>query len=71
MSDSERGQVTASAAEIYDSFFVPALFQEWAGRVTTLSLWRPSRGRSGPANARRVKVRSRPHSGPPRRERRS
>ena len=33
MSDSERGQVTASAAEIYDSFFVPALFQEWAGRV--------------------------------------
>jgi ubiquinone/menaquinone biosynthesis C-methylase UbiE len=33
MTDSERGQVTASAAEVYDSFFVPALFQEWAGRV--------------------------------------
>ena len=33
MSDSERGQVTASAAEVYDSFFVPALFQEWAGPV--------------------------------------
>jgi ubiquinone/menaquinone biosynthesis C-methylase UbiE len=31
MADSERGQVTASAAEIYESFFVPALFQEWAG----------------------------------------
>lgn len=30
MADSERGQVTASAAEVYDSFFVPALFQEWA-----------------------------------------
>jgi len=25
------GQVTANAAEIYDAFFVPALFGEWAG----------------------------------------
>jgi ubiquinone/menaquinone biosynthesis C-methylase UbiE len=31
MADSERGQVTASAADVYESFFVPALFQEWAG----------------------------------------
>jgi SAM-dependent methyltransferase len=28
-----RGQVRASAAEIYDEFFVPALFAEWAPRV--------------------------------------
>jgi ubiquinone/menaquinone biosynthesis C-methylase UbiE len=33
MNDSERGQVTRSAAEIYDEFFVPALFAEWADRV--------------------------------------
>lgn len=33
MGESERGQVTASAAEIYDSFFVPALFQQWAEPV--------------------------------------
>jgi ubiquinone/menaquinone biosynthesis C-methylase UbiE len=33
MSDAERGQVTSSAAEIYDEFFVPALFQEWCDRV--------------------------------------
>ena len=28
-----RGQVISSAAEIYDAFFVPALFGEWAGRL--------------------------------------
>src|SRR5262245_64165312 len=33
MSTSERGQVTKSAAEVYEEFFVPALFQEWAPRV--------------------------------------
>jgi ubiquinone/menaquinone biosynthesis C-methylase UbiE len=33
MSKSERGQVTRSAAEVYEEFFVPALFQEWASRV--------------------------------------
>jgi SAM-dependent methyltransferase len=33
MTQSERGQVTASAADIYEEFFVPALFQEWTGRV--------------------------------------
>ncbi|MGB0507032.1 MAG: class I SAM-dependent methyltransferase [Pikeienuella sp.] len=27
------GQVSKSAAEIYDEFFVPALFGEWAGRL--------------------------------------
>jgi SAM-dependent methyltransferase len=27
------GQVTGSAAEVYERFFVPALFEQWAGRV--------------------------------------
>lgn len=33
MSESERGQVSRSAAEVYEEFFVPALFQEWTSRV--------------------------------------
>jgi SAM-dependent methyltransferase len=33
MSNGDRGQVTRSAAEIYDEFFVPALFAAWADRV--------------------------------------
>lgn len=33
MSDSDRGQVNTSAAEVYEAFFVPALFQEWGNRV--------------------------------------
>lgn len=33
MSDNQTGQVSHSAAETYEEFFVPALFQEWAGRV--------------------------------------
>ncbi len=33
MTDHDTGQVAASAAEIYDSFFVPALFAEWPARV--------------------------------------
>jgi SAM-dependent methyltransferase len=31
MDDSRHGQVTRSAAEIYDEFFLPALFLEWTG----------------------------------------
>lgn len=31
----DRGQVNRRAAEIYDEFFVPALFLEWADRVVT------------------------------------
>ncbi len=30
---SDAGQVTSSAAELYDEFFVPALFADWAPRV--------------------------------------
>ncbi len=33
MSDSDRGQVTRNAAEVYDEFFIPALFQQWPRRV--------------------------------------
>ena len=33
MSNTERGQVISSAAEIYQEFFVPALFQEWTDIV--------------------------------------
>jgi ubiquinone/menaquinone biosynthesis C-methylase UbiE len=31
--ESDRGQVSGNAAEVYEEFFVPALFQEWAVRV--------------------------------------
>lgn len=33
MGNSKTGQVSGSAAEVYEEFFLPALFQEWAGRV--------------------------------------
>lgn len=33
MAEIERGQVSASAAEVYEAFFLPALFQEWTSRV--------------------------------------
>ncbi|MCL4294976.1 MAG: class I SAM-dependent methyltransferase [Anaerolineae bacterium] len=34
MSASENGQVSRSAAEVYEEFFVPALFQQWSSGVT-------------------------------------
>ncbi len=33
METGDQGQVTRSAAEVYEEFFVPALFGEWAPRV--------------------------------------
>jgi SAM-dependent methyltransferase len=33
MNDSSRGQISASAAEIYERCFVPAMFEEWAPRL--------------------------------------
>lgn len=33
MTDADRGQVAATAAEIYEAFFLPALFEQWAGQV--------------------------------------
>ncbi|MBC2776473.1 methyltransferase domain-containing protein [Parasphingopyxis marina] len=41
MSDADTGQVTASAAEIYDTFFLPALFQRWAAPVCEAADIRP------------------------------
>ncbi|MCB0168080.1 MAG: methyltransferase domain-containing protein [Anaerolineae bacterium] len=41
MSDSERGQVNTSAAEVYDAFFVPALFGEWGSRVAEAAAIQP------------------------------
>jgi ubiquinone/menaquinone biosynthesis C-methylase UbiE len=33
MKNADEGQVSRSAADVYEEFFVPALFQQWAGRV--------------------------------------
>ena len=33
MNDAERGQVNASAADVYEEFFIPALFGQWTHRV--------------------------------------
>jgi ubiquinone/menaquinone biosynthesis C-methylase UbiE len=35
--DATAGQVSKTAAEIYDEFFVPALFGEWAGRLCDIA----------------------------------
>lgn len=37
----DTGQVTSSAAEFYDQFFVPALFEEWAARVVSAARLAP------------------------------
>ena len=34
MRESQTGQLTGSAAEVYEKFFVPALFADWAARVS-------------------------------------
>jgi ubiquinone/menaquinone biosynthesis C-methylase UbiE len=41
MTSSETGQVTHDAAEIYEAYFVPALFQEWAPGVVAAASIRP------------------------------
>src|SRR5262245_30686072 len=33
MGEASTGQVTGSAAEVYEAFFVPALFGQWATRL--------------------------------------
>jgi ubiquinone/menaquinone biosynthesis C-methylase UbiE len=33
MADARTGQVAAAAAEVYDEFFLPALFEQWAPQV--------------------------------------
>ena len=37
MSDALTGQVTAEAAELYERFFVPALFDQWPNRLLDLA----------------------------------
>lgn len=37
METGKQGQVTGSAADIYEEFFVPALFSEWAPRVADIA----------------------------------
>ena len=41
MSDTDRGQVSARAAEVYDAFFVPALFEQWADLILDVADVRP------------------------------
>ncbi|HRW10886.1 MAG TPA: class I SAM-dependent methyltransferase [Caldilineaceae bacterium] len=41
MSTHTDGQVVATAAEIYDEFFVPALFQGWTSRVADVAALQP------------------------------
>ena len=41
MNDEVTGQVTHSAAEVYDEFFVPALFQQWVGHVADAAAIEP------------------------------
>jgi ubiquinone/menaquinone biosynthesis C-methylase UbiE len=35
MSEHDRGQVSGCAAEVYEEFFLPALFAEWPDRLIT------------------------------------
>ena len=37
----DRGQVNRSAADIYEEFFIPALFQEWTARVIDTAAVKP------------------------------
>jgi SAM-dependent methyltransferase len=41
MQNAAEGQVTQSAADIYEEFFVPALFLEWSGRVADAARLEP------------------------------
>jgi len=38
MAENKTGQVTQSPAEVYDSFFVPVLFQDWTSRVADAAM---------------------------------
>ncbi len=42
MSESDKGQISASAAEVYEEFFVPALFAEWPPILASAVGIRPS-----------------------------
>lgn len=38
MTENKTGQVLQSPAEVYDSFFVPAIFQGWTSRVADAAM---------------------------------
>ncbi|MEO1060935.1 MAG: methyltransferase domain-containing protein [Actinomycetota bacterium] len=44
MSDIERGQVAVTAADVYEEFFVPALFGQFAGPVCDAAALAPGQG---------------------------
>ena len=41
MDDEPQGQISAGAAEVYERFFVPALFRQWAVKVADAARVRP------------------------------
>lgn len=41
MDDHAKGQLTGSAAEIYDQFFLPALFEEWPPKIVAVADLKP------------------------------
>ena len=41
MSEAAKGQVNTEAAEVYEAFFVPALFEQWSDRVLDLGAVAP------------------------------
>lgn len=41
MDATQTGQVNRSAADVYEEFFVPALFQDWTGRVSEAAGLKP------------------------------
>jgi SAM-dependent methyltransferase len=41
MEDFDKGQVSQSAAEVYEEFFIPALFQQWAKQVANAAHLQP------------------------------
>lgn len=41
MDEIKKGQVSGSAAEVYDRFFLPALFEEWTGKMVAAADLRP------------------------------
>lgn len=54
MEDSAKGQISAGAAEVYDRFFVPALFRQWAVKVADAARIRPGEKVSSTSPAARA-----------------
>lgn len=41
MEETQKGQVTKSAADVYEEFYIPAIFQEWVERVSNAAKIEP------------------------------